>query len=157
MNLGNIFEQFMEGLKQVATPPSGKSVAGGSGISYYMTALQYKGVQYLSGGMSRAGVDCSGLVNLAAGQKTRVWDTNMNTSPPGNWMVAPVAKSSHDAFIFSLKQGDLLVWKGHCAFYAGNGQLFHARKPGTVVDFTSDLKVYWLPQKGYPTVYRQIF
>jgi len=48
------------------------------------------------------------------------------------------------------------VWNGHCAFYAGDGKLFHSRRAGTKVGFTNDLKIYYLKEKGYPKVYRQI-
>jgi len=125
--------------------------------SYYEKALQYEGVPYVSGGMDKNGMDCSGLVNAATGQKERVWHTGAG-KPPGNWeMVSTLGWWSNDNFMREAKEGDLFLWHGHCAFYAGGERLFHARKPGTRVGFTNDLKIYWLPQKGYPVVYRQIF
>ena len=124
--------------------------------TYYKTALEYAGTPYESGGMDKNGIDCSGLVNVSTGQAKRVWNTAAG-APPGHWDKLTLSKNGFDAFLSEVKEGDLLLWEGHCAFYAGGERLFHARKPGTVVGFTNDLKIYWLPQKGYPTVYRQIF
>ncbi|MCL2290821.1 MAG: NlpC/P60 family protein [Bacteroidetes bacterium] len=126
--------------------------------TYYENALRFKGAPYKSGGMDINGMDCSGLVNAATGQKNRVWSTSAG-KPPGNWQeIKPnaVHLQSHDNFIKLLKKGDLLLWKGHVAFFAGGVQLFHARTAGKPTDFTNDLKLYWLNAKGYPTVYRQL-
>jgi len=124
-------------------------------VTYYQEALKYKGTPYRLGGMDRAGIDCSGLVNVVTGQKTRVWHTGAGTPPPGNWSRINIRASSHDDFIRSLKRGDLLVWKGHAAFFDSGERIFHARRVGTVADFTNDLKLYWLKTQGYPVVYRQ--
>jgi len=125
-------------------------------MSYLDEALKFQGVPYKTGGMDTNGIDCSGLVNAATGQKTRVWSTSSGTPPPGNWAELRFKNKQVDEFIKLLKKGDLLLWKGHAAFYFGGEQLFHARKPGTFVGFTSDLKVYWLKSQGQPVVYRQI-
>jgi cell wall-associated NlpC family hydrolase len=122
-------------------------------MNYYENALKFEGSPYLSGGMDRNGIDCSGLVNAATGQKTRVWHTKAGTSPPGSWQLIETPKN--DAFLSKVKMGDLFLWKGHCAFFAGGERLFHARKPGTLCGFTNDLKAYWLKEKGFPVVYRQ--
>ena len=121
--------------------------------TYYENALEYEGTPYLSGGMSKSGIDCSGLVNLATEQISRVWHTGLNTPPPGRWILIETNK---DNFMKQVKLGDLFVWKGHAAFYAGAERLFHARKPGTLVGFTNDLKIYWLKEKCIPKVWRQI-
>ena len=124
-------------------------------MTYLKEALKYQGVPYKSGGMDKAGIDCSGLINVATGQKTRVWHTSSGAPPPGKWAVVKPANTSHDNFIAELKQGDLLLWKGHAAFYFSGTRIFHAQKPGTFVGFTNDLKLYWLKDRGYPTIYRQ--
>jgi len=122
-------------------------------MTYYQQALRYEGCLY---GSVKDGIvlDCSGLVNLATGQKNRVWHTGLNIPPPGRWMFMELPKG--DVFTVMARMGDLFVWKGHCAFYGGGDRLFHARRPGTLVGFTNDLKLYWLKEKGYPKVYRQV-
>jgi cell wall-associated NlpC family hydrolase len=123
-------------------------------ITYYLKALTYIGVPYKVGGMDKTGMDCSGLVNAATGQRTRIWTTGAG-DPPGNWNKLNIQATSHDGFIKKLQRGDLLVWKGHCAFFDMGERLLHARKQGTTVGFTNDLRLYWLKTMGYPTVYRQ--
>ena len=76
--------------------------------------------------------------------------------PPGDWTRVCAPATSPDDFLTQVKQGDLFLWEGHTAFYAGDSKLFHARRAGTVVGYTSDLKVYWLKEKGFPKVYRQV-
>jgi hypothetical protein len=123
-------------------------VITGSPSSYYSNALMYEGVPYLYGGMDSSGMDCSALVNLATGYSTRVWGTSMG-APPGSWET--IAAQS----ISGLLEGDLLVWNGHVAFYAGGGRLFHAHgAQGTPAGYTNDLSWY-INTKGFPTVYRQ--
>jgi cell wall-associated NlpC family hydrolase len=124
-------------------------------MNYYENALKFEGTPYKSGGMDKNGIDCSGLVNAATGQKTRVWSTSMG-APPGNWTRVCAPATSIDDFLTQVRQGDLFLWNGHCAFYADENKLFHARKAGTKCGFTSDLKIYWLKEKGYPTAWRQI-
>jgi len=122
-------------------------------MKYYQKALEYEGTQYRTGSTDKNGLDCSGLVNVATGQTGRVWHTGLNTPPPGRWILIETNK---DNFMSNIKLGDLFVWKGHAAFYAGAERLFHARKPGTLVGFTNDLKMYWLKEKGLPKVWRQV-
>jgi cell wall-associated NlpC family hydrolase len=123
------------------------------GTSYYNNALEFVGVPYKLGGIDKTGIDCSGLVNAATGQKTRVWTTSSGGPPPLHSEIV-TDRTSHDNFIASLKKGDILLWKGHAAFYDEGIRIFHARKPGTVAGFTNDLKTYWLKVQGYPVVFR---
>jgi cell wall-associated NlpC family hydrolase len=121
-------------------------------MTYYKKALELEGAPYVKGGMSKSGTDCSGVVNYATGQTKRVWSTSSG-APPGRWNWIKVSK---EYFFEQILQGDLLVWPEHCAFYAGNSKLFHARRSGTIAGFTSDLKNYWLKEKRVPIVYREI-
>ncbi|MCH7401827.1 RHS repeat-associated core domain-containing protein [Belliella kenyensis] len=124
--------------------------------SYYDRALAFEGIPYLFGGMTCAGLDCSGLVNRSTGNSNRVWSTGMG-DPPGNWQKIQYNTGSHESFIQSAQKGDLFVWKGkHTAFSGGGQNLFHARRAGTLVGATNDLG-WWLRNHGIPLIYRQIF
>jgi hypothetical protein len=130
----------------------------GSGATYYDNALKYKSAPYLKGGMTKEGIDCSGLVNRATDNETRVWNTSMG-NPPGNYNKITVRNNSYDNFIADVIKGDLFLWPNeHAAFYAGDGGLFHAHgTAGTPTGYTYDLKTWWIPNRGYPDVYRQSY
>mgnify|MGYP000883463575 FL=1 len=135
-----------------ASVSGGKPAGQEDAPSYLDNALKFEGAPYLFGGMTKDGIDCSGLVNRATEHESRVWTTSMG-NPLGNWSKVTVRTSSYDNFIANVKEGDLFVWPTkHTAFYAGNGQLFHAH--GKTTGYTEDLNSFWIPNKGYPDVYR---
>ena len=73
-------------------------------MNYYQNALKFVGTPYKSGGMDRTGMDCSGLVNAATGQKTRVWHTSMGGEKlPGRWSRVLTPATSHNDFLSQLK------------------------------------------------------
>ena len=133
------------------------NASGQGGTSYFENDLKYEGAPYLSGGMSQKGMDCSGLVNLATGNEKRVWTTS-GGNPPGNWEKIKTNTSSYDKFISDVNKGDLFLWPtSYTAFYAGDGGLFHAHgKPGTPTGYSYDLESWWIPNRGYPEVFRQL-
>lgn len=72
---------------------------------------------YLWGGASAFGIDCSGLVQLCFAMCGRqvLRDTDMQADTIGK----PIRKDE-------LQRGDLIFWKGHVAFYRGDGTIIHA-------------------------------
>ena len=118
-----------------------------SGEQLLENAKAYEGVGYKYGGNGTDGIDCGGLITNSLGLDSR-WTTHSGDIPG-------TTKCSFTG-VNDLQVGDILVFPGHVAIYAGNGQIFHAHgKEGTPVGFTSDLTTYWIPYaKGNIKVYR---
>ncbi|MDD6437906.1 MAG: NlpC/P60 family protein [Prevotella sp.] len=123
----------------------------GYSSQFLQNARQYEGTKYLLGGVSKDGMDCSGLITLAYNLPNR-WTTSQPL-PSSMFTTIDASHSSINSFISSLREGDVLVWKGqHAAIFVNGNSIYHAHKSG--VNQTSDLARYWLKYKGYPTVYR---
>lgn len=82
-----------------------------------VTATGYMGVQYRWGGKSPAGIDCSGLAQMAYLINGIVIYRDARLEPD-----YPVHEIDSDA----KKQGDLLYFPGHIAIYLGNDRYVHA-------------------------------
>ncbi|MCI1893230.1 MAG: NlpC/P60 family protein [Lactobacillus sp.] len=107
------------------------SYGDGSKSAFVQKALSFVGTPYVWGGASASGLDCSGLVMLAA-----------RLSGLGSLPHNAAAQSSlgHSVSLSSLQPGDLLFWGSpayHVAIYIGGGQYVHAPKPGDVVHTAS--------------------
>jgi cell wall-associated NlpC family hydrolase len=105
----------------------------GTGLDVLHTARSYLGVRYLWGGMSKAGLDCSGLTYRVFRSLGVVLPRDAaDQSKVG----APVKRRD-------LRKGDLVFfgtggWAHihHVGIYAGNGWVLHAPYTGTTVQLT---------------------
>ncbi|MGW1291573.1 NlpC/P60 family protein [Streptomyces sp. NPDC002533] len=103
--------------------------ASGRGAAALSAAATQIGKPYVSGGSGPNSYDCSGLTQWAFAQAgvsiTRTTYTQQNDG-------TKIGRSQ-------LKPGDLVFFNGlsHVGFYAGNNQVLHAPKPGTVVRYES--------------------
>ena len=114
----------------------------GTGLTVLRTARTYLGVRYLWGGMSKAGLDCSGLTYRVFRSLGVVLPRDAaDQSKVGT----PVARRD-------LRKGDLVFfgtgeWPQihHVGIYAGDGRVLHAPYTGTTVQLTSIHKWsdYW--------------
>jgi len=101
----------------------------------YQTALQYVGTPYVFGGATPAGFDCSGFVMFVYAQ----YGISLAHSVPAQ-SAAGTTISEADA-----QPGDIVVLNNgsHDGFYAGNGMILDAPKPGGAVSvrplWTSDV------------------
>jgi len=97
-------------------------ITGKNGQSIVNIAASMLGVRYKYGGLSRKGIDCSGLVKYCYAQ------ININVPHGAN------AICNHSGVSVSrsnIKLGDVVCYDygdhcGHCAIYAGGGQVIHA-------------------------------
>ncbi len=86
------------------------------------------GVPYVWGGASPStGFDCSGFTSWVFGQAGYYLPRSSNAQAGYG---TPVPASA-------VAPGDLLVWSGHVAIHAGNGQIIHAATSGKPVKYSN--------------------
>ncbi|GAA3811985.1 NlpC/P60 family protein [Streptomyces phyllanthi] len=109
----------------------GGSAASGRAAEAYAAAQSQIGKPYVYGASGPSSYDCSGLTSWAYAQA--------GVAIPRTSQ----AQASAGTRIYSqseLKVGDLVIFYGdlhHVGFYAGNGQVLHAPRTGTVVRYES--------------------
>jgi len=81
-------------------------------------ARRFLGTPYLWGGKTSAGIDCSGLVQLALQSTGHDYPRDTDMQQEVGFRVA--GREAH------MQRGDLIFWKGHVGICAGDGMLLHA-------------------------------
>jgi cell wall-associated NlpC family hydrolase len=108
-----------------AALPVNAPPANGSIVAIAQSQL---GVPYVWGGSSPAtGFDCSGFTKWVFGQAGHYLPHSSNAQAGYG---SPVSASAVAA-------GDLLVWSGHVAIYAGGNQIIHAATSGKPVKYSN--------------------
>lgn len=119
---------------------TGSAVKTISGSQILSEAKRYLGTQYISGGASPSGFDCSGLVYYVLKQ--------VGYSP----YRTPADQYKHGTYVAKsdLKAGDIVFFAGtgasgisHVGIYAGNGQFIHAPNSRSTVSYSDLTSGYW--------------
>ncbi|RWZ64514.1 NlpC/P60 family protein [Labedella populi] len=101
----------------------------------FQAALQYRGTPYVFGGSTPSGFDCSGFVMYVYAK----FGISLPHSVSGQAAVGTRIPLSE------ARPGDLVMMSGHDGFYAGNGMILDAPRPGKVVQmrpiWTSDYSI----------------
>lgn len=90
---------------------------GDAALDWVLVAERFQGAPYRWGGRTRAGIDCSGLIQVArmvAGRPTRR-DSDMQAADAG-----PAVASA------AVERGDIACWPGHIGVMLDAGHLLHA-------------------------------
>lgn len=116
-------ERAAEAANAVPADSAGVANAPTSSVSpsaVFNTAKQYQGVPYVYGGATPSGFDCSGFVMYVYSQ--------FGVSLPHG--VSGQAAAGTRIPTSQAQPGDLVIMNGHDGFYAGNGMILDAPKPG---------------------------
>ncbi len=124
-----------------ALPPVQVTYPNETRVNIIQEAEKYLGVPYVYGGMSKSGVDCSGLVYL-------VFQNTINVPLPRT--VKDLYSWTERINSHELQQGDLVFFNttgsvSHVGIYAGSGMFINAASEGprTGVIYSSLDESYW--------------
>ena len=130
-----------------AASAQGPGAANGTGTGQeaVQEALKYVGTPYVLGGNSKAGIDCSGLVQRAFAAA----GVTMPRRVSEQMRVGEPVASLKDA-----KPGDLIVTDGnnHISIYLGNNTVVHAPYEGRTVS----VQKVWFDDKDITTIRRVV-
>ena len=133
LNTLNLYRAYNgKTVEEFLSNPLYKSIDGGQVLK---VAAQYIGTPYVFGGESPAGFDCSGFVAFVFSQFGIALPHSVRSQDALGALVSEK----------NAKPGDLVVFNddSHDGIYAGNGQFYHAPKPGDEVKlapiFTPDV------------------
>ncbi|WKD59757.1 C40 family peptidase [Corynebacterium caspium] len=101
-----------------AAGPGGETGMNKPGSTAVAAARSAMGVPYIWGGTGSNGFDCSGLTQWAWRQAGVELPRTAENQAVGQAVTA-----------VDLQEGDLVVWDGHVAMYAGNGEIIEAGDP----------------------------
>lgn len=125
----------------LSSSSTGSSVGGSSaaGEKAVDAAMSMVGTPYVWGGTSPGGFDCSGLTQYAYREAGVELPRLAQEQSVGQQVSAN-----------ELVKGDLVVWDGHVAMYAGDGQIVEAGDPVQVNPLRTsnmgmDFKGFWRP------------
>ncbi|MEG3614341.1 C40 family peptidase [Isoptericola haloaureus] len=102
-----------------SSAPAASSSRGSQVVSI---AARYLGTQYVVGGASPSGFDCSGLVTYVYAQ--------VGVSLPHSSSAILSASNTTQISSSEAQPGDLIWSPGHISIYIGNGQQIEATRPG---------------------------
>lgn len=102
------------------------SVSGGALPQLASAALAYRGVPYVLGGNTRAGMDCSGLVFRSF--------ADIGITAPRTTYTQQPWRSLHTIDAAAAGAGDLVFWPGHVAIVVAGGTVIHSPRPGRTVE-----------------------
>ena len=110
----------------ISSVPTAPASATGQALADY--ALQFQGYQYVSGGNTPSGWDCSGFVQWVFAQ--------FGVSLP-HFSGAQMSVGTAVGSIAEAAPGDIIVNTQHAAIYIGNGMVINALNPAQGTQVTS--------------------
>ena len=88
---------------------------------FVAVAEQFLGAPYLWGGRTRAGIDCSGLVQVA------MQTTGVSAPRDSDMQLAEIGSALEiGADLAGLRRGDLVFWRGHVGIMTDAAHMLHA-------------------------------